>query len=282
VRRLASLVLAILALLPACAQSEPQAANLLPARTVSAAGFDFTEVQRAVDRFLEAYAHSSENIEALERAVGGSDMREWVHWLDVQNQEVSLEGQVELGRVRVLEISGEFAAAGVDAAVRFTLPDGQMLIRRFESPFFLTKHGPGGSWVVHDAVRDGRSMQESIGVVRPPARARGERASIEVSSVFRFTAGTLVNVVVSNEGDRPVRVDPETSTLETTALPAPGRATNPALREPIEPHDSVEGMIEFPPLLLEQQPQTFTLAFVGDSHEPIRVPLPPEAFAEQP
>jgi hypothetical protein len=281
VRRLASLLLA-LALLPACAQSEPQAANLLPARTMSAAGFDFTEVQRAVDRFLQAYAHSSEDIELLERAVGGSDMREWVHWLDVQNQELSLEGTVEVGRVRVLEISGDFAAAGVDAAVRFTLPDGQVLVRRFESPFFLAKQGPGESWVVYDAVRDGRSMQESIGLVRPPARARRDGVSVEVPSVFRFAAGTLVNVVVANEGDRPVRVDPEASTLETTALPAPGRATNPALREPIEPRGRVEGMIEFPPLALEQQPETFTLAFTGDSLGPIRIPLPPEAFEEQP
>jgi hypothetical protein len=281
VRRFPSLLLGLFALLPACAGGEAQPANLPPARTLSAAGFDFTEVQRAVGRFLEAYADSSRDIEPLQRAVGGSDLREWVRWLEVQNQEVVLEGEVDVGRVRVLEVSDGFAAVGVDAAVRFTLPDGQVLVRRFESPFFLADEGPGGGWVVFDAVRDGRSMQESIGLLRPPTRVRKDGVTLEVSSVFRFSAGTLVNLVVENSGQRPVEVDPEASTLETTALPAPGSATNSGLARPIQPGDRVEGMIEFPPLLLDQQPVNFSLAFTGDSSEPFQVPLPPEAFAEQ-
>jgi hypothetical protein len=76
-------------------------------------------------------------------------------------------------------------------------------------------------------------------------------------------------------------VDPRASTLETTALPAPGSATNSGLARPIQPGDRVEGMIEFPSLLLDQQPVNFSLAFAEDSPEPIQVPLPPEAFAEQ-
>jgi hypothetical protein len=267
-------------MIPACSQGGAPA-TLPPAQPLTGLGLDFTEAQRAVTRFLEAYAESSEDIRALDHAVGGSDMHEWVRWLEVQNRGTSLTGQTELERVRVLEISGDFAAVAVDAAVRFTLPGGQVLTRRFQSPFLLAREGPQGRWVVFDAVRDGRSMQEAIGLIRPPARTSRDGITVEVASVFRFTAGTLVNLVIRNDSRRPIEVAPQETTLSTSALPLNGSATNPVLEEPIEPASRVEGMVEFAPLLLEQEPEAFVLSFTG-GREPIEVPLPAEAFAEQP
>jgi hypothetical protein len=281
VARLSVLTLALLAVAPACSQSGAPA-PLPSARPLTAVGLDFTEAQRAVTRFLEAYAESSEDIRALDQAVGGSDMHEWVRWLEVQNRGTTLTGQVHVDRVRVLEISGDFAAVGVDATVRFSLPGDQVLTRRFQSPFLLAREGAGDRWVVFDAVRDGRSMQESIGLLRPPARASRGGITVEVASVFRFTAGTLVNIVVRNDTSRPVEVATQETTLSTSALPLNGSATNPVLGAPIEPGSRVEGMIEFAPLLLDQAPEAFVLSFAGGNPAPIEVPLPAEAFAGQP
>jgi hypothetical protein len=275
-------MLAILLFLPACTGTEGQQVRLPQAQLITAAGLDLMEVQRAVNRFLEAYAQSSSDIEPLERAVGGEELQEWVYWLDIQNRDVSLDGELEVQRVRVLEIQGEFAAAGVHATVLFSLPDGGTVERRFESPILLSKQGPGDAWVVVDAVRDGRSMQDAIGLIRPPALVAQDRITVEVPSVFRFTAGTLVNLRVTNESDRPVQLSASRSALDAAGFPLAGRATNRALREPIPPGAQVEGMMEFDQIPLEQPPRVFELGFEGETIVPVTVQLPPEAFAVGP
>jgi hypothetical protein len=268
-------------MLAACSSGEPGGASLPEAQVVVAAGLEFSEIQRAVTRFLDAYAHSTEDIRPLERAVGGSDLQEWVYWLEVQNRGLSMEGRVDLDRLRVLEISGDFAAVGLDATVRFTLPDGGVLVRRFESPMFLAKQGPGDAWVVFDAVRDGRSMQDAIALIRPPVRATAHGLTVQVGSVFRFTAGTLVNLHLTNGTPRPVQVDPQGSSLDPGGLPLQGSATNASLASPLGPGGEADGMIEFPELLLDQPPRTFTLGFSGPAAREITIGLPAQAFTEQ-
>jgi hypothetical protein len=277
VRRRALLLSASLLLLPACAGSEGQQVRLPQARPVTRAGLDLTSVQRAVNRFLGAYAQSSRDIEPLERAVGGEELQEWVYWLEIQNRDNSLDGVLEVHRVRVLEIQGDFAAVGVDATVHFTLPDGSTFGRRFESPVLLAKQGPGEAWVVIDAVRDGRSMQDAIGLIRPPAMVIQNGITVEVPSVFRFTPGTVVNIRVTNDTGRAVRLSASRSTLVSSGIALPGRATNRELRGPIPPGGQVEGMVEFDQIPLEQPPRVFELGFEGEA--PIAVQLPPEAFA---
>jgi hypothetical protein len=279
--RLGPSLLVLLLLLPACSSGQQTAANLPEAQVVEAAGLEFSEIQRAVTRFLDAYAHSAEDIQRLERAVGGSDLQEWVYWLDIQNRGVAMEGQVSIERLRVLEVSGDFAAVGLDATVRFTLPDGGILVRRFESPMFLAKQGPGDAWVVFDAVRDGRSMQDAIALIRPAVRVTAHGLTVEVGSVFRFSAGTLVNLRLSNDSLRPVKVVPQGSSLDPGGLPLQGSATNPALAAPLGPGREVEGMIEFPELPLDQPPRTFTLGLSGPRPGDLTIALPAQPFAEQ-
>jgi hypothetical protein len=141
----------------------------------------------------------------------------------------------------------------------------------------------GDSWGVFDATRDGRSMQESISLIDPPARGAVPGITVEVGSVFRFTAGTAVNVLVVNESSVPVRVHPERSLLQVGAFPPiRGRATTTSLRKAVRPGQEVEGMIEFPPIPLERTPSLVGVTLRGDRTESLVVGLPPEAFASGP
>jgi len=141
----------------------------------------------------------------------------------------------------------------------------------------------GDSWGVFDATRDGRSMQESISLIDPPARGTDAGITVEVGSIFRFTAGTAVNVLVVNESPGPVRVHPERSLLQVgTFPPIRGRALSTSLQEGLGPGQEVEGMIEFPPIALERAPSLIGVALRGGRTEGVVVGLPPEAFASGP
>ena len=278
-RRASLLLLSFFVLLPACGQGQPT--SLPPAQLVTGGGLELTEIRRAAVRFLEAYARSSSNIEALERAVVGQELEEWVYWLDVQNQDLALSGDLSIDRLRVLNVAGDVATVGIDATVTFTLPEGGDLIRRFESPMMVARQGE--SWGVFDATRDGRSMQESIGLIDPPARDADAGVTVKVGSVFRFTAGTAVNILVLNESAGPVRVDPQRSLLQVGAFPPiRGRATSTSLQDEMRPGQQVEGMIEFPPIPLERAPNLVGVALRGRETEGVVVNLPPEAFAPGP
>jgi hypothetical protein len=277
--RRSSLLLSLLLLLPACSQGRQ--VSLPPAQLITGGGLELTEIRRAAVRFLEAYARSSTDIESLERAVIGQDLQEWVYWLDIQNQDLALPGDLSIERLRVLNIAGGVATVGINATVTFTLPEGGDLIRRFESPMLVARQDD--SWGVFDATRDGRSMQESISLIDPPARGTDAGITVEVGSVFRFTAGTAVNVLVVNESPGPVRVHPERSLLQVGTLPPiRGRALSTSLQEGLGPGQEVEGMIEFPPIALERPPSLIGVALRGGRTEGVVVGLPPEAFASGP
>jgi hypothetical protein len=277
--RRSSLLLLLLLFLPACSQG--QQVSLPPAQLVTGGGLELTEIRRAAVRFLEAYARSSTDIESLERAVIGQDLEEWVYWLDVQNQDLALSGDLSIDRLRVLNIADDVATVGLDATVIFELPQGGDLIRRFESPMLMARQG--NSWGVFDATRDGRSMQESISLIDPPARSTDAGITVEVGSVFRFTAGTAVNVLVMNESPRPVRVLPERSLLQVGAFPPiRGHAMSTSLQKGVGPGQEVEGMIEFPPIALERAPSLIGVALRGGPTEVVVVGLPPGAFAPGP
>ena len=278
--RRSSLLLSLLfLLLPACSQARQ--VSLPPAQLITGGGLELTEIRRAAVRFLEAYARSSTDIESLERAVIGQDLEEWVYWLDIQNQDLALPGDLSIERLRILNIAGGVATVGIDATVTFTLPQGGDLIRRFESPMLVARQGD--SWGVFDATRDGRSMQESISLIDPPARGTNAGITVEVDSVFRFTAGTAVNVLVVNESPGPVRIHPERSLLQVgTFPPIRGRALSTSLQEGVGPGQEVEGMIEFPPIALERAPSLIGVALRGGRTEGVVVALPPEAFASGP
>ena len=270
------LLLCLVLVLPACAQSQP--VSLPPAQLITGGGLELTEIRRAAVRFLEAYAQSSSDIEALDRAVVGPDMEEWVYWLGVQNQDLSLPGDLSIDRLRVLNVAGDVATVGIDATVTFSLPGGGDLVRRFESPMLVGRQGE--AWGVFDATRDGRSMQEAIALIDPPARGEDAGVTIEVSSVFRFTAGTAVNVLVANGSPDPVRVDPQRSLLQLGTLPPlRGQVISTSLEAEVAPGDEVEGMIQFPQIPLDRAPSLLGVALRGAQAEGVVVPLPPQAFA---
>jgi hypothetical protein len=277
--RRSSLLLSLLLLLPACSQGRQ--VTLPPAQLITGGALELTEIRRAAVRFLEAYARSSTDIESLERAVIGQDLEEWVYWLDIQNQDLALPGDLSIERLRILNIAGGVATVGIDATVTFTLPEGGDLIRRFESPMLVARQGD--SWGVFDATRDGRSMQESISLIDPPARGTDAGITVEVGSVFRFTAGTAVNVLVVNESPGAVRIHPERSLLQVgTFPPIRGRALSTSLQEGVGPGQEVEGMIEFPPIALERAPSLIGVALRGGRTNGVVVGLPPEAFTPGP
>jgi hypothetical protein len=277
--RRASLLLAVLLLLPACGGAAPGGppgtARILGGRVL-----ELAQVRRAAVRFLQAYANSDANVEPLRRAVVGEDLEEWVRWLEVQARGVSLTGSLDVRRLHVLQLDDNQALVAVDAVVTFQVEGGGTAIRRFESPLMLARRG--GLWAVFDATRDGRTMQETISVIQPAASGEDGGIAVQVRSLFRFTAGTSVNVRVTNRSDDPVSVSPRRSLLQVGGLTVPGRATSEDLQDPLAPGDSVEGILEFPQVPLDGMPELVGVALTGADVDGVVVPLPPDAFEPSP
>jgi hypothetical protein len=246
------------------------------------AGLEAVAIRETVLEFLDAYARSRETVEPLRDVVAGPELRDWVHWLGVQNRnETPATGELEVQAVRILQVQDRVAAAAVDATIRFTVlgKNGKedMSVRSFQSPVILRSDAPG-SWAVLDVERDGRSMTDSISLLDPPVAARGHGLAIEAVSVYRFTSGTFVNLRVRNAGGDPVRLDRERSALLVTGQQVRAQATTATLDGALPPDRLVQGAFLFPAVGPTAVPEGLLLRFHGD-RGPISLAFPAEAFA---
>ncbi|MGH2682978.1 MAG: hypothetical protein ACRDIX_07070 [Actinomycetota bacterium] len=283
-RRIAPLVLTTGLALGACT-SRSAGIQIPPEGAVeSRAGLEAVAVRETVLEFLNAYARSGETVRPLRTLVGGPELRDWVHWLGVQNRHLDrATGDLEVGAVRLLQIRDEVAAAAIDATVTFTfeVTEGEesMITRSFQSPVILTRLERPGSWAVLDVVRDGRSMTDSIILLDPPVAARGNGLVVEAVSVYRFTAGTVVNLRVRNVGGSPIRIDRERSVLQVAGQPLRPLGTTVTFSGALPPDQLVQGAFDFPDVALTAAPEAIVLRF-HDDREPIALAFPPEAFAQ--
>jgi hypothetical protein len=247
------------------------------------AGLEAVAIRETVLEFLDAYARSRQTVEPLRDIVAGEELRDWVHWLEVQNRHgTPATGELEVQAVRILAIQDRVAAAAVDATIRFTVvgEDGEedTSVRSFQSPVILRSDAPG-SWAVSDVERDGRSMTDSITLLEPPVTARRAGLAIEAVSVYRFTSGTFVNLRVRNSGRDPVRFDRERSALLVAGQQVRAQATTETLSGAVPPDRGVQGAFLFPAVAPTAVPEGLLLRFHGD-REPITLAFPVEAFAE--
>ena len=281
-RRIA-FVLTLGILLTACTSRSPES-QIPPQGTVSSmAGLETAAIRETVMEFLEAYARSGETIEPLRGLVAGPELRDWVHWLGVQNRHLDqATGDLEVRAVRVLQID-DIAVAALDATVtfRFVADRGDQestVPRSFQSPVFLVRGEEPGSWAVGDVVRDGRSMTESITIFEPPVSARSDGLVVEAVSIYRFTSGTVVNLRMRNVGDEPIRIDRERSVLQLAGQPVRPLGTTRTLSRQLPLDDPVQGAFDFPGVDLSAVPRGMLLRFHGN-RDPVPLPFPAEAFA---
>jgi hypothetical protein len=248
------------------------------------AGLETAAIRETVLEFLEAYAGSGDTVQPLRDLVAGAKLRDWVHWLGVQNRHLEqARGELEVRGVRILQIQDDVAAAAVDADVQFTFlaEEGQegMIPRNFQSPVILTRLDGPASWGVLDVVRDGRSMTDSITLLDPPVTARSQGLVVEAVSVYRFSAGTVVNLRVRNVGDDPVRIDRERTELQVAGRQLRPLGTTRTLAGPLPPDELVQGAFDFGDVELTTVPEAVLLRFHG-GREPIALAFPAEAFAQ--
>lgn len=282
-----SRALLLLVLLAATACSRSPAFEAPPTgEDGGTAGLETVAIRESILAFLEAYARSGQTVEPLRSAVAGPELRDWVHWLGVQNRYLAqATGRLEVRALRVLQIRDEVAAAAVDATVTFAFVTGEeereaVTERSFQSPAILTRRGGPGSWAVVDVVRDGRSMTDSITVLDPPVAARGGGLEVEVVSLYRFTSGTVVNLRVRNTGPGPVRIDRERSVLQVGGQALRPLGTTPTLVVPLPAKRRVQAAFDFPDVPPTAVPEGLLLRLHGEE-EPIALPFPPQAFAQE-
>lgn len=270
----------MLAVVAACGDAGPSG-QVGTARVLGGDALELARVRRAAVRFLQAYAESPSDVEPLRDAVVGDDLEEWVRWLKVQGRGISLTGSLDLRRLHVMNVQGDQAVVAVDAVVTFRVEGGGTAVRRFESPMMLARQG--GLWAVFDATRDGRTMQETISVLRPPASGQEGGIVVEVQSLFRFTTGTSVNVRVENRSaDDAISLDPRQSLLQVAGVTLQGQASSAGLQQELAPGDSVEGILEFPQVPLDGLPERVGVALTGARVDGVVVNLPAAAFEPAP
>jgi hypothetical protein len=280
-----ALVLTVGIVLAACT-SRSRGVQIPPQGTASStAGLETAAIRETVIEFLRAYARSGETVDPLQRLVAGPELRDWVHWLGVQNRHlVRATGDLQVRAVRILQVRDDVAAAALDATVTFTFvternQEEATIPRAFQSPVILTRREEPGSWAVVDVVRDGRSMTDSITVFDPPVSARSGGLVVEAVSVYRFTSGTVVNMRMRNVGSEPVRIDRERSVLQIPGRPVRPVGTTRTLARDLPLDDPVQGAFDFPDVELSAVPEGMLLRFHG-SREPVTLAFPAEAFAQ--
>jgi hypothetical protein len=275
-----ALVLGIV--LAACTARSP-GTQIPPQGTFSTTvGLETAAIRETVMEFLRAYAQSGTTVRPLQPLVAGPELRDWVHWLGVQNRHLGLAGgDLEVRGIRVLQIRDDVAAAALDATVTFTFVAQEAPVpRSFQSPIILTRRPAPGSWAVADFVRDGRSMTDSITIFDPPVSARTDGLVVKAVSVYRFTSRTMVNLRMRNvRGDEQVRVDRERSVLHVSGQPMRPLATTSTLSRTIPLDDLVQGAFQFPGVELTAVPEGMHLRFHGN-RDPVTLAFPAEAFAQ--
>ncbi|HYH27932.1 MAG TPA: hypothetical protein VEA19_04035 [Actinomycetota bacterium] len=278
------IALLLVLLAGSCGGDEEPGAGRIPVEVAATAGADSIAIERAVAGFLQGYATADVGTELLEQHVAGPDLEDWVHWLAVQYRGVEgrISADLEVAGIRTVQIEGQAAAAGVQAAVAITSPgrDGQPAInvRRFQSPFLLVRGDEPLEWRVVDVNRDGRSMRDAITVLEGVG-AEAAGLQVEVASVYRFASGTVVNVRIKNGRDVAVTVDGRHSVLQVGGRFLGSSLITSSLARPIPPDSTAEGAFNFPPIPLTSVPELLRLFILEEDGEPeVVVNLPFEQF----
>jgi hypothetical protein len=220
-------------------------------------GIDAAAARATALAFLSAYANApSAGVSTLRALVVGADLRSWVRWLGVQNREFdgTIDGTIDLRSATFAAIvpirKAVVAAVDVGASVTFGYAprDGEPfdLTRILDGPITLRREGTA-DWRIVDVTRDGASMDAGI------TRFDGQThhlagVSVRLDSVFRFVPYWQFNLVVTNDTDAIVRLDPAAAALLVRASDGPQTVMTVPSRSlgAIRPGATVEAVVDVP------------------------------------
>jgi hypothetical protein len=275
----------VLVALAACApEPDGPAAPISREQVGPAAALHASAARQAVVDFVVAYAASpTEGVGRLSQTVTGTELESWVRWLDVQHREFA-GGVAATSDIRDVEFiesattaDGTMARVGLSATVTFDYaPDDDdpfQLARILDGPVLLAQTGPGRYRVVN-LLRDGVPMADGIEIFRDQSRTGGS-VDVVLDSLFMFPPFWQFNVVVRNDSDRPVTLDPDVLGLYVagpgTSVRNEDRGVSDSLLV-VAPGTTVDGVIAF-----EQQDaaegRTLTIAYARGRRE-IRFEFP--------
>ncbi len=220
-------------------------------------GLDVAAARQTVLEFLRAYADAAaDGVGPLRSLVAGPDLRSWVRWLGVQNDEFngSIVGSVELrsaafvASIPIKKAIGAQVDLGASVTFHFAPADAPAFDRTriLDGPVTLLRTGLA-QWKIVDVTRDGLSMDAGI------TRFNGQThrlagVSVRLDSVFRFVPNWQFNIVVTNHSNTAIGLDPAAA-----ALVVPAAAGNEAVTTvpsislaEIRPGASVDGLIAVP------------------------------------
>jgi hypothetical protein len=220
-------------------------------------GLDVVAARDTVLAFLDAYANSgTDGARPMLRLVAGEDLRSWVRWLGVQNQEFdgTIAGKVELRSASFAQALPLKTAIGAQVQLaasvtfHFTPANGRAFQRRrvLDGPVTLIRIGLA-DWRIVDLTRDGVSMDAGITPLSGQTHTLAG-VSVRLDSVFRFVPSWEFNLVVTNGTSTTVGLDPTSTALlvrsaggvqPVTTLPSPSLAAIP-------PGATVDGLVDVP------------------------------------
>jgi hypothetical protein len=256
-RRLIALtVLALTSLACAPAPLGPSA-PLAREQVDAGKGLDVSVARASVEAFVHAYASAArDGGSALVSTVVGPKLEAWAHWLDVQNAEFdgSIVGSPAIGgSAFVAEIdTGQAVGAQVDlaASVAFTFEPatGQAFerTRSLDGPVTVVKIG-AADWRVLDATRDGVPMSDGIQLFKSEEQTDGG-VTVRLDSLFMFAPNWQFNIVIENNTDHAVQLEPSGVALLDRSSGATQRVDGALTGSlaVIPAHGTVEGLMAYP------------------------------------
>jgi len=197
-------------------------APIAEAQVTPGSALDAGAAREAVVSFIEAYRASPElGVLPLARSVAGPDLAAWVRWLGVQHREFN--GTIEAAAdVRHVQFVGTLesrraigAQVGLSASVTFVFDpaddDPIELIRVLDGPVTLVRTNLG-AYLVIDLLRNGLPMSDGIEVFRNEERTGGD-VTVRLGSLFMFPPNWQFNMVIANESDQDIVLDPAGAVL---------------------------------------------------------------------
>jgi hypothetical protein len=218
---------------------------------------DDVEARSAVVRFLDAYERVPVDGGAALSALAGSPAVEhWAAWLAVQYRQVGGTVAADhvlraIGPTQPLTMSDGSDARLVEVAadVRFSITPSEGNVRqqvRSLDGHMILVNDPVDGWKVADFTRDGVPLSNSVHVFPLGTGVQERGVTIFLDSFILDQDQWAIGVVVRNDTDRTIRVEPEfVGVYDVTAAPV-DVGIAPESLSAIDPGEGVEALVAYP------------------------------------
>jgi hypothetical protein len=252
--RVAFLVLLALPL-AACSPGTPiRAQGSLPSPADS---IEDVAARSAVVDFLEAYERApTDGGTALSALAGSPPVQHWAAWLAVQYQQAGGTVAADhvlraIGPMQPLTMSdgsdARFVQVAAEMRFRITPSDGQVReqVRSLDGGMVLVRDAMEG-WKVADFTRDGVPISNSVHVFPLGTGVQERGVTISLDSFILDRDQWAIGVVVRNDTDRTIGVEPEfVGVYDVTAAPVDVGIAPDSLSS-IDPGEDVQALVAYP------------------------------------